>query len=78
MVAQRALAAQVRLPLRLRGGALALLVKAGELGLDPREPLLAADAVALGLGRVVASLRVFLCIGGWLGVVGDAVSEVDA
>jgi len=24
------------------------------------------------------SLRVFLCIGGWLGVVGDAVSEVDA
>jgi transposase len=25
-----------------------------------------------------ASLRVFLCIGGWLGVVGDAVSEVDA
>jgi UDP:flavonoid glycosyltransferase YjiC (YdhE family) len=27
---------------------------------------------------VVASLRVFLCIGGWLGVVGDAVSEVDA
>ena len=28
--------------------------------------------------RIVASLRVFLCIGGWLGVVGDAVSEVDA
>jgi hypothetical protein len=26
----------------------------------------------------LASLRVFLCIGGWLGVVGDAVSEVDA
>jgi transposase len=26
----------------------------------------------------VKSLRVFLCIGGWLGVVGDAVSEVDA
>src|SRR5712691_2988435 len=26
----------------------------------------------------VESLRVFLCIGGWLGVVGDAVSEVDA
>ena len=25
-----------------------------------------------------ASLRAFLCIGGWLGVVGDAVSEVDA
>ena len=25
-----------------------------------------------------ASLRVFLCIGGWLGVVGDAVSEEDA
>jgi hypothetical protein len=24
------------------------------------------------------SLRVFLCIGGWLGVVGDAISEVDA
>jgi len=24
------------------------------------------------------SLRFFLCIGGWLGVVGDAVSEVDA
>src|SRR6266545_3522047 len=24
------------------------------------------------------SLRVFLCIGRWLGVVGDAVSEVDA
>ena len=28
--------------------------------------------------RVGGSLRVFLCIGGWLGVVGDAVSEVDA
>jgi hypothetical protein len=28
--------------------------------------------------RVVVSLRVFLCIAGWLGVVGDAVSEVDA
>src|SRR5262245_58811413 len=28
--------------------------------------------------RELASLRVFLCIGGWLGVVGDAVSEVDA
>jgi hypothetical protein len=28
--------------------------------------------------RRCASLRVFLCIGGWLGVVGDAVSEVDA
>jgi hypothetical protein len=27
---------------------------------------------------LAASLRVFLCIGGWLGVVGDAVSEVDA
>ena len=27
---------------------------------------------------VWTSLRVFLCIGGWLGVVGDAVSEVDA
>ena len=29
-------------------------------------------------GRAAGSLRVFLCIGGWLGVVGDAVSEVDA
>ncbi len=28
--------------------------------------------------RDLTSLRVFLCIGGWLGVVGDAVSEVDA
>ena len=28
--------------------------------------------------RALGSLRVFLCIGGWLGVVGDAVSEVDA
>src|SRR6266540_3218567 len=28
--------------------------------------------------RAPGSLRVFLCIGGWLGVVGDAVSEVDA
>ena len=54
MVAQRALAAQVRLPLGLRLGALALLGEAGELGLDPLEPLLAAGAVALGLGRVVA------------------------
>jgi transposase len=35
-----------------------------------------------GLSRRAAqlgvSLRVFLCIGGWFGVVGDAVSEVDA
>ena len=54
VVAQRALAAQVRLPLGLGRGALALLGESGELGLDPREPLLAADAVALGLGRVVA------------------------
>jgi hypothetical protein len=38
VVAQRALAAQVRVP----------------LGLDPLEPLLAAGPVALGLGRVVA------------------------
>ena len=38
-----------------------------------------AGAVLLERGdRLVASLRVFLCIGGWLGVVGDAVSEVDA
>src|SRR5581483_1060515 len=28
--------------------------------------------------RLAGSLRVFLCIGGWLGVVRDAVSEVDA
>jgi transposase len=36
-------------------------------------------AYAAGLVRALrASLRVFLCIGGWLGVVGDAVSEVDA
>jgi len=31
-----------------------------------------------GLATAEESLRVFLCIGGWLGVVGDAVSEVDA
>jgi putative transposase len=40
--------------------------------------------VARGLAGVklvssdAQSLRVFLCIGRWLGVVGDAVSEVDA
>jgi hypothetical protein len=52
VVAQRALAAQMRLPLRLAPGALALLAEAGELRLDPLEPLLAAEAVALGLGRL--------------------------
>jgi len=31
-----------------------------------------------GVSSKALSLRVFLCIGGWLGVVGDAVSEVDA
>ena len=31
-----------------------------------------------GFHAEAKSLRVFLCIGGWLGVVGDAVSEVDA
>jgi transposase len=35
-------------------------------------------STAIGFLRRAASLRVFLCIGGWLGVVGDAVSEVDA
>jgi hypothetical protein len=44
-------------------------------------PVLAVAAEA-GSARLrcsgVPSLRVFLCIGGWLGVVGDAVSEVDA
>src|SRR3954470_5508612 len=35
-----------------------------------------ANAKAVkGITRAGASLRVFLCIGGWLGVVGDAVSE---
>jgi transposase len=43
--------------------------------------LLLAELRAAGeleWSRAVASLRVFLCIGGWLSVVRDAVSEVDA
>jgi transposase len=36
------------------------------------------DALAVARAALRESLRVFLCIGGWLGVVGDAVSEVDA
>ena len=35
-------------------------------------------AVAVVDQETRRSLRVFLCIGGWLGVVGYAVSEVDA
>jgi hypothetical protein len=40
--------------------------------------LLAAQYGGVRERRDQLSLRVFLCIGGWLGVVGDAVSEVDA
>ncbi len=36
------------------------------------------EALRDPLGEAARSLRVFLCIGGWLGVVGDALSEVDA
>ena len=43
-----------------------------ELG-DALEP-----ALVRAFSLLAGSLRVFLCIGGWLGVVGDAVSEVDA
>jgi hypothetical protein len=54
--------------------------------LDDPDALGAEDLVELTRELAVAitdqearpSLRVFLCIGGWLGVVGDAVSEVDA
>src|SRR5439155_25784428 len=35
-----------------------------------------ADERCQALQSIYGSLRVFLCIGGWLGVVGDAVSEV--
>ena len=55
VVAERALAAQVRLALGLASGALALLGQPRELALDPLDPRLAAGAVALGLGRVVAN-----------------------
>ena len=52
-----------------RVGATRVVVRAA----DP-----AADEPLAGAVLDPASLRVFLCIGGWLGVVGDAVSEVDA
>jgi hypothetical protein len=38
----------------------------------------AASVSLMAWGALIRSLRVFLCIGGWLGVVGDAVFEVDA
>jgi hypothetical protein len=46
---------------------------------NDRRQLVAAPVVGLIEGEPLRrSLRVFLCIGGWLGVVGDAVSEMDA
>jgi hypothetical protein len=45
----------------------------------PCERRLISERPRVALARARAqSLRVFLCIGGWLGVVGDAVSEMDA
>ena len=52
-----------------------------EAGLALERLRLLATAAYVGCeanSAASASLRVFLCIGGWLGVVGDAVSEVDA
>ena len=46
---------------------------------EEREALRALMAARRSCEREAGSLvPVFLCIGGWLGVVGDAVSEVDA
>src|SRR6266480_4622625 len=51
---------------------------AAEARLRLRHDLLASPPRLAKGRRLRASLRVFLCIGGWLGVVGYAVSEVDA
>jgi hypothetical protein len=48
------------------------------LGAEDLVELTRELAVAITDQEARPSLRVFLCIGGWLGVVGDAVSEVDA
>jgi putative transposase len=55
------------------------LIKLG-FRLSPSTVRLVLESAASTLRHAAKeqSLRVFLCIGGWLGVVGDAVSEVDA
>jgi hypothetical protein len=73
-------------PVRLfrhRGRCAAQCCAGGELGVDRvalAEPLsgMRVRLIDLDDRDRVGSLRVFLCIGGWLGVVGDTVSEVDA
>jgi len=50
----------------------------GRGGVSGRQLKLALGLTLLFVLGLMVSLRVFLCIGGWLGVVGDAVSEVDA
>ena len=80
LVLVRALAERLGLPALLDE----ITVKKRRRGYSPAQATLALCETLIAGGEcledaaLLRSLRVFLCIDGWLGVVGDAVSEVDA